>query len=109
MTTGAELGPVAPKKEGKGRGESKHPPKPGMAPGQDQTLPHKVPPGSETDPKSPLSEHCSYSFKSQGRDGEARLLSNLSLHHPPPANQVGKEEGWEVVLEDGHIKFRLEP
>lgn len=92
MTTGAELGPVAPKKEGKGCGESKHPPKPGMAPGQDQTLPHKVPPGSETDPKSPLSEHCSYSFKSQGRDGAARLLSNLSL--PPSTScQSGRQGG----------------
>lgn len=61
--------------------------------------------------QNPLfSEHCSYSFKLQGHNVEVRLLSNLSVppHYPPPANQVGKEEGWEVVLEDCHIKFRLE-
>lgn len=51
------------------------------------------------------SKHCSYSSKLQGHNVEARLLSNPPSRHPPPANQVGKEErgglDWARVEEGG--------
>lgn len=69
-----------PRKEGKGCGESKLPPKSGMAQCQDQTpFPKKSPLILRQTPNPLFSEHCSYSFKLQGHDVEARLLSNLSL------------------------------